>query len=72
MERPIRLTPGQAVDAPAAAELLADLAAHATLIADHASVTNPLRGLVTGHDRKPENHLAALKLAVIRISAPSI
>ena len=113
--RPIRLslTPGQAGDAPAAIDLMADLAPGATLLADRAYDTNAIRalaaergawanipprvirkdsfsfsawvyrqrnlverffnrikqfrGLATRYDRKPENYLAALKLAAIRI-----
>lgn len=113
--RPIRLalTPGQAGDAPAAIDLMADLAAGATLLADRAYDTNAIRafaaergawanipprairkdsvsfsewvyrqrnlverffnrikqfrGLATRYDRRPDNYLAALKLAAIRI-----
>ncbi|MFT4795029.1 MAG: transposase [Paracoccaceae bacterium] len=45
--RPIRLilTPDQAGDAPAAAELLTDLAPGATLLADRAYDTNAIRNL---------------------------
>jgi transposase len=112
--RPVKLilTPGQAGDAPAAASLLEDLAAGATLIADRAYDTNAIRdlaargawanipprsirkgsfafsgwvyrqrnlverffnriklfrGLATRYDRQPENFLAGLQLAAIRI-----
>ncbi len=113
--RPVRLalTPGQAGDAPAAMNLMADLAAGATLLADRAYDTNSIRafaaergawanipprvirkdsfsfsawvyrqrnlverffnrikqfrGLATRYDRRPDNYLAALKLAAIRI-----
>ena len=112
--RPIRLklTPGQAGDAPVGTEFVADLAPGATLIADRAYDTNPIRdgaasrgvwanipprvirkqafsfspwvyrqrnlvehffnrikqfrGLATRYDRRPDNYLAALKLAAIR------
>ena len=112
--RPIRLTltPGQAGDAPVGTEFVADLAEGATLIADRAYDTNPIRdgaaargvwanipprvirrdafsfspwvyrqrnlverffnrikqfrGLATRYDRRPDNYLAALKLAAIR------
>ncbi|MFW6300550.1 MAG: transposase, partial [Oceanicaulis sp.] len=103
----------QAGDAPAAPELLVDLASGATLIADRAYDTNAIRdfakercawanipprssrkktfafsawvyrqrnlverffnrvkhfrGLATRYDRRPDNFLAALKLAAIRI-----
>lgn len=113
--RPFRLTltPGQWGDAPAAADMLTDLAEGATLIADRAYDTNAIRelaaargawanipprvirkdtfsfsswvyrqrnlverffnrikqfrGLATRYDRRPDNYLAALKLAAIRI-----
>lgn len=118
--RPIRLilTPGQAGDAPAAAQLLADLALGATLLADRAYDANAIRnlaaergawanippkttrkdafsfspwvyrqrnlverffnrikqfrGLATRYERRPDNYLAALKLAAIRIWIASI
>ena len=112
--RPIRLklTPGQAGDAPVGTEFVSDLDPGATLIADRAYDTNPIRdgaaargvwanipprvirrdafsfspwvyrqrnlverffnrikqfrGLATRYDRRPDNYLAALKLAAIR------
>ena len=116
--RPIRLklTPGQAGDAPVGTEFVADLDPGSTLIADRAYDTNPIRegaaargvwadipprvirkqafsfsprvyrqrnpverffnriknrikqfrGLATRYDRRPDNYLAALKLAAIR------
>lgn len=112
--RPIRLvlTPGQAGDAPVGTAFVAELDEGATLIADRAYDTNPIRdgaaaraiwaniparvtrkgtfsfstwvyrqrnlverffnrikqfrGLATRYDRRPENYLAALKLAAIR------
>ena len=113
--RPIRLklTPGQAGDAPVGTEFVADLGQGATLLADRAYDTNPIRngaaarriwanipprairrdafsfspwvyrqrnlverffnrikqfrGIATRYDRRPDNYLAALKLAAIRI-----
>lgn len=113
--RPVRLvlTPGQAGDAPAALDLIGDLAPGSIVIADRAYDTNAirdhatrrgawanipprvirkgtfafssylyryrnlverffnhiknLRGLATRYDRRPDNFLAALKLAAIRI-----
>jgi transposase len=118
--RPIRLTltPGQAGDAPVGTELVAELDEGATLIADRAYDTNPIRdgaaargvwanipprvirknafsfspwvyrqrnlverffnrikqfrGLATRYDRRPDNYLAALKLAAIRFWIASI
>ena len=112
--RPIRLklTPGQAGDAPVGTEFVDNLAPGAPLIADRAYDTNPIRdgaaargvwanipprvirrdafsfspwvyrqrnlverffnrikqfrGLATRYDRRPDNYLAALKLAAIR------
>ena len=112
--RPIRLklTPDQAGDAPVGTEFVADLDPGATLIADRAYGTNPIResaaargvwanipprviredafsfsprvyrqrnpverffnrikqfrGLAARYDRRPDNDLAALKLAAIR------
>ena len=109
----LRLTPGQAGDAPVAPVLLDELAPGATLLADRAYDTNAVRdlaaardawaniparktrketfafsvwvyrqrnrverffnrikqfrGLATRYDRRPENFLAGLKLAAIRI-----
>jgi len=113
--RPIRLelTPGQAGDAPVGTRFTEGLDRGATLIADRAYDTNPIRdaaaersvwacipprsirkgsfslsswvyrqrklverfsnrikqfrGLATRYDRRPDNYLAALKLASIRI-----
>ena len=113
--RPLRLhlSPGQAGDAPVGTALVAELDEGATLIADRAYDTNPIRdaaaerkvwacipprvirkgsfgfspwvyrqrnlverffnrikqfrGLATRYDRRPDNYLAALKLASIRI-----
>tara|TARA_B100000513_G_scaffold151848_1_gene71351 strand:- start:1628 stop:2044 length:417 start_codon:yes stop_codon:yes gene_type:complete len=113
--RPIRLhlTPGQAGDAPVGTSFTEGLDCGATLIADRAYDTNPIRdaaaerkvwacipprvirkgsfsfspwvyrqrnlverffnrikqfrGLATRYDRRPDNYLAALKLASIRI-----
>ena len=113
--RPVRLalTAGQAGDAPAAEDLLADLSPGATLIAERACDTNAIRafaadrgawanipprsirqgarsfsgrvcrqrnlverffnrikhfrGLATRYERRPDNFLAALELAAIRI-----
>ena len=113
--RPIRLelTPGQAGDAPVGTAFTEGLDRGATLIADRAYDTNPIRdaaaerkvwacipprsirkgsfsfspwvyrqrnlverffnrikqfrGLATRYDRRPDNYLAALKLASIRI-----
>lgn len=118
--RPIRLklTPGQAGDAPVGTEFVADLVPGSTLIADRAYDTNPIRegaaarrvwanipprvirkdafsfspwvyrqrnlverffnrikqfrGLATRYDRRPDNYLAALKLAAIRFWIASI
>ncbi len=118
--RPIRLklTPGQAGDAPVGAQFVADLDEGATLIADRAYDTNPIRdgaaargvwanipprvirrdafsfspwvyrqhnlvkrffnrikqfrGLATRYDRRPDDYLAALKLAAIRFWIASI
>lgn len=113
--RPIRLglTPGQAGDAPAALDLIEDLAPGSILIADRAYDTNAIReharergawanipprvnrketfafsrflyrqrqlverffnklkhfrGVATRYDRRPDNFLAAITLAAIRI-----
>jgi len=113
--RPVRLklTPGQAGDAPVAATLLENLAPGSTLLADRAYDTDAIRalvaergawanippriirkgsfafstwvyrqrnlverffnrikqfrGLATRYDRNPDNYLAALKLAAVRI-----
>jgi transposase len=118
--RPIRLTltPGQAGDAPVGTAFVAYLDEGATLIADRAYDTNPIRegaaargvwanipprvirtdafsfsawvyrqrnlverffnrikqfrGLATRYDRRPDNYLAAIKLAAIRFWIASI